>query len=1653
MRSLIGRTMLRDRHRLERRLRGAMRREPDDLTLAKIAKAAGRSAEVAAGRAASVPAVEYPEELPVSQKKDEIADAIRDHQVVVVCGETGSGKTTQLPKICLEAGRGVYGTIGHTQPRRIAARTVAARVAEEIGRGQESPRGVASAGLGRSAAATPDPFDLVGYKVRFNDQTSPQTLVKLMTDGILLAETQGDKFLGEYDTIIVDEAHERSLNIDFLLGHLRNLLEKRPELKVVVTSATIDPARFSDHFGGRDRCPVINVTGRTYPVEVRYRPLFDDGVATRHDREGVRSPQAMSGSGAGDADGRTSAAPIALPHGRASSRESSRESSGEAEDVNDAIVAAVDELGRDPTVGRGDTLVFLSGEREIREAAKALSDHVGGRHGHYGAYDVLPLYARLSNAEQNRVFKPSGRRRIVLATNVAETSLTVPGIRSVIDAGVARVSRYSPRSKVQRLPIEPVSQASADQRKGRCGRLGPGVCVRLYAESDFEQRPEFTDPEIQRTNLAAVILQMEAFGLGAVESFPFIDPPDPRQVRDGYQTLQEIGALDEHKRLTDVGRVLSRMPIDPKLARMVLAAAAEDCLDEMVIIAAGLSIQDPRERPMEKAKEADEAHLIWKAGGSDFLTLVNLWRWYARERRERSRNKLRQECKSRYLNYLRMMEWGDVQRQLREAVAGLASSAATRHDREGVRSPQAMPGTATRHDRKQAMSGEREDGTRLTNGRTSASPIALPHGRASSRDPSDPPDLPAYFITFTTKGTRLHGDPRGSVDRDHNTPGEAFVSDDPDLLRIERDQSAGPAVALEETARRATQDAIVGVCEHRGWTLHALHVRTTHVHAVVSAGEVPPERVMNDFKGYATRRMRERGVAPGDTIWTRHGSTRWINEPATLEARVAYTVDEQGAAMEPVPVDARGTATNTTTATATRHDREGVRSPQAMSGSGGADDGRTSASPIALPDGRASSRSPLRSRWRLNPDPATGDQVHRAVLPGLLGNVGKKGDANEYDGVRGRKFFLFPGSVTFGSKPQWVVSAELVETTRLYARTACSVKPEWVEEAAGDLVKKTYGEPFWQMKTGRVVAPMKVSLWGLQVAKRPVDYGKIDPKKSRSIFIKSALVDADMESGAAFFRHNKQLVRDVELLEAKTRRRDLMVDPATQFAFYDARLPASVVDQRSFERWRGTAEKGDRRLLFMRPEDLMARPPGDADGGQFPDVIETNGVELPLTYRFDPGHVADGATADVQLSDLHVVDADRLDWLVPGLIEEKVVDLIRTLPKSIRTNFVPVPEFAHRAVIRLPFGEGNLVERLARHLANERGVTVTAGDFRPGDLSDYLKLNLRVLDDTGKPVGYGRDVRELRKRLKVQARAKLADLPDPTWNRDHIVAWDVGDLPERVEIKVRGRGVQGFPALIDRGESVSLRLLETPEAARAAHRRGVRRLLLLDYKNELRHQINDLRDLRQMELMYAPIGNAKRLRETLAEAVGDALFLGEDPADVRTAAAFEERVNAAWAKLGETVRGVAATASDVLARRHKVELALDRPVPDILTASVADMRDQLAHLVPADFLLETPPAWLPHVPRYLAGIEHRLAKLMNAGLDKDSRAATAVFPYWKAYLDRVADPDAGPLSRAWVDFRWLIEEYRVSLFAQPLGTAAKVSDKVLGDRLARLFAL
>ena len=1300
--------MLRDRHRLRRALR-SLRPTKDfekaDARLQQLTEQVEASAAEADRRRARLPVPNFDLDLPVVHRREEIADAIRDNQVVVICGETGSGKTTQLPKICLDLGRGVTGLIGHTQPRRIAARSVANRLRDEL----------------NNRAA-------VGFKVRFTDETSPDSFIKLMTDGILLAETQSDRFLEKYDTIIIDEAHERSLNIDFLLGYLKRLLPKRPDLKLIITSATIDPDRFSRHFDG---APVVMVTGRTFPVEVRYRPLMSE-----------------------DEDAQTF-------------------------EMTDALLAAVDELGRATT---GDTLVFLTGERDIRETADALRKHTNDR------LDVLPLYARLSAEEQMRVFRPTGRRRVVLATNVAETSLTVPGITGVIDTGLARISRYSTRNRLQRLPIEPVSQASADQRKGRCGRVSEGVCIRLYSEEDFEKRPRYTDPEILRTNLASVILQMKAFKLGDVEDFPFLDPPDYRQVRDGYQTLFEINAIDANNDLTDAGRILARLPVDPRLGRMLMAAKEENCLEELLALAAALSIQDPRERPMDKRHEADDAHAQFREAGSDFLALLNLWRFWRDTLRQLSQSQARKRCKQLYLSYTRMREWADIHRQLIEYVAGFD--------------------------------------------------------------------------------------------------------------------------------------------------------------------------------------------------------------------------------------------------------------------------------------------------WRLNREPAAYDAVHRALLTGLLANVGRKIDQVEYQGVRGRRFFIFPGSGLFQKKPNWLMAGELVETTKVYARTCASIQPEWIEHVAADLVKRTHTDPHWQRKTARVMAYERVTLYGLPVVnKRSVPLAPIDPKQSRSIFIRSALVEMEYDTGAPFFRHNAQLIRDVELLEAKGRRRDIMVDADTRFAWYDARVPAQVVGGQSFDKWRRAAEHDNRRLLFMEPEDLMARVGGELGGEQFPDKLvipqwhgrparvlegkaaDAGGTPVPqqaaaefdLSYRFDPGHAFDGVTVTLPLAALNQIPADRLDWLVPGLIEEKALDLIRTMPKALRVNFVPAPDFARRAVHRMPFGQGNLPESLAAALGKLSGLSVRAENFSPDGLPDYLRMNVRVIDEHAKQVAVGRDLKQLRQQLRGSARDAFAITPPPPYDRDGITAWDFGDLPERVELRQNGTTLQGFPSLVDRGGAVSLRLLETPDLARDATRRGVRRLFLIDYAKELRHLIDTLPAIKPMGLHYAPLGPGERLKDQIREAVADRL-VADIPKRVRTKEEFTIRLETAWNRLRPLAEEVGDIAAKSLARRHDLALKLEAATAPLMNDAVHDLRRQVAELVPPDFLTATPLPWLPHLPRYLRAAQVRLDKLLNAGLKRDANAAATLAPLLLAYREKIsADPDAAR-SAEMVQTRWMLEELRVQLFAQELGTAIPVSAKKVERQLEAVAA-
>ncbi len=1268
-----------DRRAAVKRLAAARRRLgqnlPADQIVLQLESAFAKSIALLRQRLDRKLDIRFDEILPIARHRDEISRAIAANQVVVLCGDTGSGKTTQLPKILLELGRGRHATIGHTQPRRLAARSVAQRIADEL----QSPLG-----------------DVVGYKVRFNDQTSPANLVKLMTDGILLAETQHDRELLEYDTIIIDEAHERTLNIDFLLGYLKQLLARRPDLKLIITSATIDPERFSKHF---DNAPIVLVEGRTFPVEVIYRPPMSD------------DPE----------DSQTLLA--------------------------DGIVQAVDELWSQVP---GDTLVFLPGEREIREVAEALGNHRQQR------MEILPLFARLGVAEQMQIFKPGSKPRVVLSTNVAETSLTVPGIRYVIDSGLARISRYSTRNKIQRLPIEPISRASADQRKGRCGRVQAGVCVRLYAPDDFEARPQFTDPEILRTNLTSVILQMKAYNLGRIEDFPFIDPPDYRQVRDGYQSLYELGALDENNEITDLGRMMARLPIDPTVARMLIAARDQNCVVELLVLASALSVQDPRDRPMDKQGDADQAHARWRVAASDFLSFLNLWKEYCQNERSLSNNRLRKWCQTNFLSATRMREWADVHRQLAEL-----------------------------------------------------------------------------------------------------------------------------------------------------------------------AGEMD---------------------------------------------------------------------------------------------------------------------------WRRNPEPAGPDAIHNALLAGLLSRVGRRGEQGEYQGVRNSAFWIFPGSALFQRKPAWVMASEIVETTKTYARTVAEIEPNWIEQAAPNLIKRTYFEPHWQRKTGRVMAYEKVLFQGLiLVAKRSVAYETIDPKTSRELFIHHALVEGDVDLAAPFFTHNQALVREIELLEARTRRRDILVDPRTRYAFYDARLPATVTSLQSFNKWRGDAEHANKRVLHMEMQDLMLRSEHEIGAAAFPTKLKTSAGELRLSYHFEPGSANDGVTLTLPLAAIASIDPDILDWLVPGLLEEKIIDLIRTLPKSIRVNVVPAPEFAARAARAMDFGVGNLSRSLAGALGRLTGISIRAEDFAMADVIEYLKMHLVVVDQENRPIAHGRDIYELRGKLRDKLRELLAKEIDPKWHRDGLKTWDFGDMPPRVELRRAGTTVQAFPGLVDLDNGAALRLFDSLAAARMATRGGVRRLFVIEYASELKWHINDLSGIHDMCLHFAPLGGATRLKPMLVEALAHQLIT-PDAADVRTRMEYELQLRAAWNRLTSESNKLADITRRSLAEYHAVCLRLSTRVPPLLQASIDDMKQQLQWLMPSDFLLSTSKSALPHLPRYLKAINQRFEKLTNAGVKRDCDCLIEVSPRWNDYLDaRKSLPAGQPESPEMERFRWLIEELRVSMFAQSLGTAEPVSIKRIDE--------
>ncbi|MCG5513823.1 ATP-dependent RNA helicase HrpA [Ectothiorhodospira shaposhnikovii] len=1265
--------LTRDHDALRKELDRARRRlrtgKPADRLLERLTGRIEASVLAREQRRQALPSPNFPDDLPVSAHREEIARLIQAHQVVVICGETGSGKTTQLPKICLSLGRGTDGLIGHTQPRRIAARSVASRIAEEL----NSPLG-----------------EQVGFKVRFSDHVGPRTLVKLMTDGILLAELRSDPLLSAYDTLIIDEAHERSLNIDFLLGYLKRLLPRRPDLKLIITSATLDPERIARHFAD---APVYEVPGRTYPVEIRYRPV----------------------TGEDDAD--------------------------TERDLNEALLAAVDELAQ---AGPGDILVFLPGEREIREAAEALRKH------HPRHTEILPLYARLSAAEQNQVFAPHTGRRVVLATNVAETALTVPGIRYVIDSGLVRIARYAWRSRIQRLSLEPVSQASANQRAGRCGRLGPGICIRLYGEEDFQLRPAYTDPEILRSNLASVILQMAHLNLGDPEDFPFVEPPDSRLIRDGFKLLQTLRAVDDAHGITATGRQLARLPVDPTLGAMLLAAAREQALAEVTLIVAFLALQDPRERPAEKRQAADEAHARFREPGSDFLGYLKLWAAWREQSRHLSKAKLRAWCREHFLSFIRMREWQDLHGQLRQS--------------------------------------------------------------------------------------------------------------------------------LREMDLKENQ------------------------------------------------------------------------EPA---------------------------------------------------------------------------------------DPAA---IHRALLTGLVTQVGVKTEKHDYLGARNRRFHIHPSSGLFKGAPAWVMAAEIAETTRVYARECAAIRPEWLETVAGHLLKHHYHEPHFEPRQGTVAAWDRVTLFGLIVnPRRKVNYGRVDPADARRVFIREGLVAGRLRSRAPALAHNQALIREIEDLEARGRRRDLLADEQVLYDFYDGRLPATVHDGAGFERWRKQAERDDPSLLRLDRDTLLQREAPDLGGERFPDVLESGGLRLPLSYRFEPGHEADGVTLTLPLAALNALDPDRGDWLVPGLLEEKLAALIKTLPKSLRRHFVPAPEFARAALARLGEPEGELIPALTRALRQITGTDVPLDQWQPERLEPHLQLRYQVVDAQGKTLVTGRDLQALKDSLSGRAVESFEAHRPEDMERDGLTDWDFGPLTEYVEFRQHGATLRGYPALEDRGDSVALILADSPARAGQIHRAGLRRLFMLGAREPVKYLYRNLPDIQRLCLQYNPVDRCEALKDDLVFAAVERVFMAEPwPTD---AEGFRQRLEAGRGELVATANALCALAGEILAVYQRIRARLKGALPLSWVEAAGDIRDQLEHLIHPHCLLETPPDRLAQYPRYLAAIERRMERLDHAP-DKDRRARVDVEPLWEDCKARRA---AGRTGGEWSRYRWLIEELRVSLFAQELGTVEKVSVKRLED--------
>ena len=1224
--------------------------------------------------------VKFTMDLPIHARLDDIRQALHGHQVVVICGETGSGKTTQIPKLCLDLNRGSDGVIGHTQPRRIAAKTVAVRIAEELG--------VA-------------PGQLVGYRIRHIDKTSDATRIKVMTDGILLAELQHDRRLERYDTLIIDEAHERSLNIDFILGYLKQLLPQRPDLKVIITSATIDTERFSGHFGG---APVIEVSSRGYPVEVRYRPV---AVISEETEERV--------------------------------------------DADDAIFLAIRNVIRElARTGQGDILIFLEGEREIHELTRFLKRQI------IRDTDILPLYSRLNSAQQAVIFKPHNRRHIVLATNVAETSLTIPGIHYVIDIGNACISRYNRRSKVQQLPVEKISQASAEQRKGRCGRIAAGICVRLYSEEDFQSRPLFTEPEILRTSLASVILQMKALQLGDVHDFPFLDQPDMRYVNDGLRLLTELGAVDHNEDLTRTGRQLARLPLDPRLGRVLLAAGELGCLREILVIVSALSMQDPRERPLDAQEQADEAHARFRDERSDFLTLLKLWGFYDECARTLGANKLHKLCRQNFLSATRMREWREVHRQLLELSAGLG----------------------------------------------------------------------------------LH----------------------------------------------------------------------------------------------------------------------------------------------------------------------------------------------------------------LNAEQADYNRIHSALLTGLLSHIAVKTDGKEYTGARGVKLNIFPGSGQFHKLPQWMVCGELLETSKLYARNVAAIDAQWVLRPAAHLLQKEYFEPYWDSNAQQVFAHERIKLFGLMLVERQrVNYGRVNPVEARQIFIRRALVDRDYHTRAGFFEYNNSMVQELKLLEQKSRRHDVFNEDAL-YEFYERKVPSGICNGPAFEKWLAVDTDKERDLMLPGKEVIMYHAAEDITPVRFPDVLPAGDNQLPLTYRFMPGEGDDGITVQVPLPILNQINQDQLDYLVPGLLEEKIILMLKGLPKQIRRNLAPILATARECAENINADTGGLAIALAQYLLQSRGMTIDMTEWEQAGIPDYLQMNIRVLDETLAVIAQGRDLRKLQHELSGMVQDCFSNFSAGSYPRTGIQQWDFEDLPETLTVNVNNTPLTGYPALLDRQQSVSLLIYDSRDQAAAAMQAGVKRLFMLELKKEFGYLKKNLPRIREMSLFYLTLGTRDELQQDLLVLIAERVFLF-DRADLRSREDYIKRRDAGLRVLFTEADIFCNLAYEILRRYHALRQRLENDIPSGYAATAEDIHEHLEYLVHKGFLVMADAILLQHYPRYLDAAGRRIDKLSYAP-QKDEKQLMKIKLFQEANKTfSGAAADTGSLSREIRTYRWMLEEYRVSLFAQELGTAMTVSATRLQDQL------